>query len=186
MLFTFTSGMVPLMERKMANAADYNRWGPPADDRVSYQMRSPWHIVLIVLGFIIWWPVGLALLFFTLGSRKMGCWDRHGRFENKMERMQYKMERMRNRMERSPASDRASASARRPRATAPSTNIASKPCAASRKNSTSSRTSSIVCVTPRTRKSSTSSWRSTARSRPRHRITISRRANSPELIGVRR
>ncbi len=101
MLFTFTSGMVPLMERKMANAADYNRWGPPADDRVSYQMRSPWHIVLIVLGFIIWWPVGLALLFFTLGSRKMGCWDRHGRFESKMERMQYKMERMRNRMERS-------------------------------------------------------------------------------------
>jgi hypothetical protein len=93
--------MVPLMERKMANAADYNRWGPPADDRVSYQMRSPWHIVLIVLGFIIWWPVGLALLFFTLGSRKMGCWDRNGRFENKMERMQYKMERMRNRMERS-------------------------------------------------------------------------------------
>jgi hypothetical protein len=101
MLFTFTSGMVPLMEMKMANAADYNRWGPPADDRVSYQMRSPWHIVLIVLGFIIWWPVGLALLFFTLGSRKMGCWARNGRFENKMERMQYKMERMRNRMERS-------------------------------------------------------------------------------------
>ncbi len=101
MLFTFTSGMVPLMERKMANAADYNRWGPPADDRVSYQMRSPWHIILIVLGFIVWWPVGLALLFFTLGSRKMGCWDRHGRFENKMERMQYKMERMRTRMERS-------------------------------------------------------------------------------------
>lgn len=100
MLFTFTSGIVLLMERKMANAADYNRWGPPADDRVSYQMRSPWHIILIVLGFIVWWPVGLALLFFTLGSRKMGCWDRNGRFENKMERMQYKMERMRNRMER--------------------------------------------------------------------------------------
>jgi hypothetical protein len=91
--------MVPLMERKMANAADFNRWGPPSDDRVSYQMRSPWHIVLIVLGFLVWWPVGLALLFFSLGSRKMGCWDR--RFENKMERMQYKMERMRNRMERS-------------------------------------------------------------------------------------
>jgi hypothetical protein len=100
MLFTFTSGMVPLMERKMANAADFNRWGPPNDDRVSYQMRSPWHIVLIVLGFLVWWPVGLAALFFTLGSRKMGCFDRHGRFENKMERMQYKMERMRNRMER--------------------------------------------------------------------------------------
>ena len=92
--------MVPLIERKMANAADFNRWGPPNDDRVSYQMRSPWHIVLIVLGFLVWWPVGLAALFFTLGSRKMGCFDRHGRFENKMERMQYKMERMRGRMER--------------------------------------------------------------------------------------
>jgi hypothetical protein len=51
-----------------------------------------------VLGFIFWWPIGLALLFFTLGSRKMGCWSQD-RFENKMERMQYKMERMRNRME---------------------------------------------------------------------------------------
>ncbi len=31
----------------------------------------------------------------------MGCWshDRHGRFADKMERMQYKMERMRSRME---------------------------------------------------------------------------------------
>jgi Protein of unknown function (DUF2852) len=53
-----------------------------------------------VLGFVIWWPVGLALLFFTLGSRKMGCWSHSDRFENKMQRMQYKMERMRGRMER--------------------------------------------------------------------------------------
>jgi hypothetical protein len=80
----------------MTNTADVNRWGPyqPSD---RYEMRSPWRIALIVLGFIVWWPVGLALLFFTLGSRKMGCWDRH---ENKLERMQYKMERMRDRMER--------------------------------------------------------------------------------------
>lgn len=84
----------------MSNAADLNRWGHSADERVSYGMRSPWHIVLIVLGFVFWWPVGLALLFFTLGSRKMGCFDRHGRFEHKMERMQHKMERMRDRMER--------------------------------------------------------------------------------------
>ena len=84
----------------MANAADFNRWGSPVDEP-RYAMRPPWHIALIVLGFIVWWPVGLALLFFTLGSRKMGCWDRNGRSENKMERMQYKMERMRNRMERS-------------------------------------------------------------------------------------
>jgi hypothetical protein len=64
-------------------------------------LDSPWHpgwIAFTILGFIFWWPVGLALLFFTLGSRKMGCWSQD-RFENKMQRMQYKMERMRNRME---------------------------------------------------------------------------------------
>jgi hypothetical protein len=64
---------------------------------------SPWHpgwIAVTVLGFIIWWPIGLALLFFTLGSRKMGCWSNQDRWSNKMERMQYKMERMRGRMER--------------------------------------------------------------------------------------
>ena len=85
----------------MANTADLNRWGGPSREPYDrpMQMGRPWHIALIVLGFIIWWPVGLALLFFSLGSRKMGCWDQ-GRFENKMERMQYKMERMRGRMER--------------------------------------------------------------------------------------
>jgi hypothetical protein len=83
----------------MTNTADLNRWGR-YDQETHYEMRSPWRIALIVLGFIVWWPVGLALLFFTLGSRKMGCWNRDGRFENKMERMQFKMERMRDRMER--------------------------------------------------------------------------------------
>jgi hypothetical protein len=83
----------------MTNTADLNRWGR-YDQGTHYEMRSPWRIALIVLGFIVWWPIGLALLFFTLGSRKMGCWDRDGRFENKMQRMQYKMERMRDHMER--------------------------------------------------------------------------------------
>src|SRR5437762_13581518 len=64
---------------------------------------SPWHpgwIAVTILGFIIWWPIGLALLFFTLGSRKMGCWSHQDRWQYKMERMQNKMERMRGRMER--------------------------------------------------------------------------------------
>ncbi len=100
MLFTFTDGMAPSMERQMANAADLNRWDYPDDRQMSYRTQSPWRIALIVLGFIVWWPVGLALLFFTLGSRKMGCWDHGDRFANKMERMQHKMERMRGRMER--------------------------------------------------------------------------------------
>jgi hypothetical protein len=86
----------------MANAADLNRWDS-SDDRCWSMSRTPWHpgwIAITVLGFIIWWPIGLALLFFTIGSRKMGCWD-HNRFANKMERMQSKMDRMRGRMETS-------------------------------------------------------------------------------------
>jgi hypothetical protein len=38
-----------------------------------YATRPLW-IVATILGFIFWWPVGLALLFFTIGSRRMGCW----------------------------------------------------------------------------------------------------------------
>jgi hypothetical protein len=97
----------------MSNTADYERWGRPdwGGDHRSFFGR-PWHpgwIVLTVLGFIVWWPVGLAVLFFTLGSRRMmGCgrgrhdsrWeDRAARFHDKMERMQGKMERIRSRME---------------------------------------------------------------------------------------
>ncbi|MGP9810073.1 DUF2852 domain-containing protein [Rhodopseudomonas sp. NSM] len=86
----------------MANAADYNRWGP-TQQRYQPAPRSSWSpgwILLTVAGFIVWWPIGLALLFYTLWSRNMGCWDRGSRFSNKMERMQDKMERMRERMDR--------------------------------------------------------------------------------------
>jgi hypothetical protein len=92
------------MEREMAYTADVNRWRGPAEEPYRpHMLDSPWHpgwIAVTVLGFIIWWPIGLALLFFTLGSRKMGCWTHQDRWSNKMERMQYKMERMRNRVER--------------------------------------------------------------------------------------
>lgn len=87
----------------MSNTADFDRWGrPPVEERHPGFFNSPWHpgwIALTVLGFIIWWPVGLALLFYTLWSRKMGCWS-SDRFANKMERMQYKMDRMRDRFDR--------------------------------------------------------------------------------------
>jgi hypothetical protein len=99
----------------MANTADtahLDRWGRPAwagrpSDRFDgrygggYPAWHPARILLIVAGFIIWWPIGLAILAYTLWSRNMGCWshDRHGRFADKMERMQHKMERMRERME---------------------------------------------------------------------------------------
>jgi len=87
----------------MAYTADVNQWrGPPEERYRPRMLDSPWHpgwIAVTVLGFIFWWPIGLALLFFTLGSRKMGCWNHQDRWANKMERMQYKMERMRNHME---------------------------------------------------------------------------------------
>ncbi len=88
----------------MAYTADVNRWrGPDNEPYRPHMLDSPWHpgwIAVTVLGFIIWWPIGLGLLLFTLGSRKMGCWNHQDRWANKMERMQYKMERMRGHMER--------------------------------------------------------------------------------------
>src|SRR3979490_2989074 len=87
-----------VMEREMAYTADVNRWrGPDTDPYRPHMFDSPWHpgwIAVTVLGFIIWWPIGLALLFFTLGSRKMAGWAPQGAWSNKMERMEYKMERM--------------------------------------------------------------------------------------------
>jgi hypothetical protein len=92
------------MEREMAYTADVNRWRGPAQQepyRPPHMLHSPWHpgwIALTILGFIFWWPVGLALLFFTIGSRKMGCWSQD-RFEYKMQKMQSKMDRVRSQME---------------------------------------------------------------------------------------
>ncbi|MEY9756993.1 DUF2852 domain-containing protein [Bradyrhizobium yuanmingense] len=91
----------------MAYTADVNRWRGPSNQRQYYErprmLDTPWHpgwIAVTILGFIIWWPIGLALLFFTLGSRRMSCWSNQDRWQNKMEKMQYKMDRMRDRMER--------------------------------------------------------------------------------------
>jgi hypothetical protein len=45
--------------------------------------KAAW-IALTILGFAIWWPLGLAALAFVIGSRKMGCWHhgRHRRWNN--------------------------------------------------------------------------------------------------------
>jgi hypothetical protein len=86
----------------MSDTADHYRWRGPAGGYPEPYARvapRPVWIAAIVLGFIVWWPIGLALLFYSFGSRKMGCWSQD-RFENKMQRMQGKMERMRDRMER--------------------------------------------------------------------------------------
>ncbi len=73
-------------------------------------------ILLTILGFLWWWPLGLLILAFLIARRgRMGCWrhpayawdapmadGEHGRdrWERKMARLQEKMEMMRARMER--------------------------------------------------------------------------------------
>jgi Protein of unknown function (DUF2852) len=50
-------------------------WGNPGWDypRAWHAARPLW-IAAMVLGFIFWWPVGLALLFFGIWSKRMGYW----------------------------------------------------------------------------------------------------------------
>jgi len=85
----------------MAYTADVNRWRGPDSEPYRPRMHvHPGMVIATILGFLFWWPVGLAFLFFTLRSTNMSCWSHSDRFENKMQRMQDKMERMRSRMER--------------------------------------------------------------------------------------
>ena len=56
-------------------------WGYPGNSPggtnwywYSRSANRPLWIVATILGFLFWWPVGLAVLFFTIGSRRMGCW----------------------------------------------------------------------------------------------------------------
>lgn len=56
------------------------------------EFGKPAWIALIVLGFMAWWPVGLGILAFTLGSGRMGCGFRggHSRWQDKMDWMRSK------------------------------------------------------------------------------------------------
>jgi hypothetical protein len=58
------------------------------------EFGKPAWIVLMILGFWAWWPLGLAILAFTIGSGRMGCWNHHGmnHWQNKMDRMRTKMD----------------------------------------------------------------------------------------------
>jgi hypothetical protein len=66
----------------MAIAAKLDEFGRPA-----------W-IVLMILGFIWWWPLGLAMLAFMIGSGRMGCWNHNSgsRWQDKMDRMRSKVD----------------------------------------------------------------------------------------------
>lgn len=51
----------------MTLAARIDEWGKPA-----------W-IGLTILGFLIFWPLGLAILGYLIWSGRMGCWNHGGR-----------------------------------------------------------------------------------------------------------
>jgi hypothetical protein len=42
------------------------------------EFGKPAWIVLMILGFIWWWPLGLAILAFMIGTGRMGCWNHNG------------------------------------------------------------------------------------------------------------
>ncbi|HEU0154735.1 MAG TPA: DUF2852 domain-containing protein [Stellaceae bacterium] len=63
--------------------------------------RPAW-IGLTILSFILWWPLGLVLLGFLIGSGRMACWTQGSgsRWQRRMERMQQRMSRMQAAAER--------------------------------------------------------------------------------------
>jgi len=70
------------------------------------ELGKPAWIALAILGFIAWWPIGLAILFFSIFSGRfrsssMGCWHHRdgSHWQAKMERMQEKMDRVREKMD---------------------------------------------------------------------------------------
>ncbi len=59
------------------------------------ELGKPAWIALMVLAFIVFWPLGLAILAFVLWSGRMSCgsYGSYGGWQHKMERMQSKMDR---------------------------------------------------------------------------------------------
>ena len=63
---------------------------------------KPAWIGLTIVSFIVFWPLGLVLLGYLIGSGRMACWA-HGsgdRWQRRMERMQQRVERMQSAAER--------------------------------------------------------------------------------------
>ena len=71
------------------------------------ELGKPAWIALMVLSFIVFWPLGLAFLAFMIWSGRMGCghYGSYDRWGHKMSRMQEKMDRMRDRMNNSRGSN---------------------------------------------------------------------------------
>jgi hypothetical protein len=69
--------------------------------RIDDYGRVGW-IAVTILSFMMFWPVGLLVLGFLLGSGRMGCWQQNSgdRWQRKMDRMQRGFDRMQQGMER--------------------------------------------------------------------------------------
>jgi hypothetical protein len=81
-------------------------------DRLDEIGKPAW-IGLTILGFWIWWPLGLVVLGYLIGSGRMTCWTEGAgpRWQRRMERMQQRMSRMQAAAERWGYGNRASANA---------------------------------------------------------------------------
>ena len=61
--------------------------------------RPAW-LVLMVLGFIVYWPIGLAILAYIIWSGRMGCAGRYGDMQDWRDRAAARWERRREHWER--------------------------------------------------------------------------------------
>ena len=70
------------------------------------ELGRPAWIALMILSFFFWWPLGLAILAFLIGSGRMACWNHHSmtRWQEKIDRMQEGVDRMRGKFDRMRAS----------------------------------------------------------------------------------
>ena len=53
------------------------------------ELGRPAWIVLMILGFMVWWPIGLTILVYLIWSGRMGCWKGRdaGRWQEGADRM---------------------------------------------------------------------------------------------------
>ena len=58
------------------------------------EIGKPAWIALMIVSFILFWPAGLVVLGFLIGSGRMGCWTNHRgeRWQARMDRMQTRMQ----------------------------------------------------------------------------------------------
>jgi hypothetical protein len=70
----------------------------PIVEKLDEYGKGAW-IAFAVLGFFVFWPLGLATLAFLFWSGRMGCgMGGADRYEHRMNRLQSKMERLKERM----------------------------------------------------------------------------------------